>query len=385
MSEALHGKVTIAKTNMSWTGGLKVVGLNIDSAMLSDMKIWLNVNEVELVPSYITLLSNSVVISSFTLKEPHIEVEFIKDKKQLPHQSNLSTKQQSKVKKDGSIEPSKGFSVKATSITDGNIRFRDHSYPDFTHINLNGNIEIQSNEIDSGISSFSMNIQNGSVKGSGFYIAEMGNVRANMDIEVSNLESISDFKDGLRYLLPLFQTGLGDIKCTTDLRIKLAGNGPDLRDMLDNAIGGGELKITNGQFTNSPVMSALSTFLNEPSLTSLKFDTISERFTIKDGKVYNTLTEAIGKSANLTLSGWVDFDLNMDYRIILDDKIVAKADKDMARIINVANKAGGIRLKGKVTSPKIDIDVEKAIKSGIKDILEKELQDELYKKQKKKK
>src|SRR3972149_3814635 len=175
MSEALHGKVTIAKTNMSWTGGLKVVGLNIDNAMLSDMKIWLNVNEVELVPSYITLLSNSVVISSFTLKEPHIEVEFIKDKKQLPHQSNLSTKQQSKVKKDGSIEPSKGFSVKATSITDGNIRFRDRSYPDFTHINLNGNIEIQSNEIDSGISSFSMNIQNGSVKGSGFYIAEMGN------------------------------------------------------------------------------------------------------------------------------------------------------------------------------------------------------------------
>ena len=67
MAEALNGKVSIADTEMSWTGGLTIKDLKIDDAKKNDITFWMDANEVTLIPSYISLISDTITISSFVL------------------------------------------------------------------------------------------------------------------------------------------------------------------------------------------------------------------------------------------------------------------------------------------------------------------------------
>jgi uncharacterized protein involved in outer membrane biogenesis len=150
--------------------------------------------------------------------------------------------------------------------------------------------------------------------------------------------------------------------------LEAAGKGADL-DALARAVAGkAKLGITDGSFSGAPMLKDLANALQEPRLSTYKFKDHKGTFTIRDGKIHAESSEFTG-DAPVSMSGWVDFGMQMDYRVKVDPKGITQ-NAQVAQAVTSLNQEGGIRVAGPVNGPSVHFDVAKVLKAGAKAYLE---------------
>jgi uncharacterized protein involved in outer membrane biogenesis len=150
--------------------------------------------------------------------------------------------------------------------------------------------------------------------------------------------------------------------------LEAAGKGADRDAMVRAVAGKAKLGITDGSFTGAPLLKDLAAALQNPGLATYRFKDHRGTFTIRDGKIFNDSAEFTG-DVPVTMKGWVDFGMQMDYQVKVDPKGVT-ANAQVAQAVTALNQEGGIRVAGPVNGPKVHFDVAKILKAGAKAYLE---------------
>ncbi len=151
-------------------------------------------------------------------------------------------------------------------------------------------------------------------------------------------------------------------------RLEAAGKGATRDAMVQAVAGKATLGITDGSFSGAPLLRNLASALQEPRLATYRFKDHQGTFTIRDGKIHNDSAEFTGEIP-VSMSGWVDFGMQMDYRVKVDPKGVTR-NPQVAQAVTSLNREGGIRVAGPVDGPSVHFDVAKILKAGAKAYLE---------------
>jgi hypothetical protein len=144
-----------------------------------------------------------------------------------------------------------------------------------------------------------------------------------------------------------------------------------------------DVSIENGRLDNFAPMQALSSYFGDKNLNRIKFDTLENRFNLKNGQLSfpnMTINSTLGY---IEVSGSQTIDMNMDYYIRVPLKLVGKAafnklfkqspkeirpDQEDELIIKDPNKRTrfiNIRIEGKTDDYKVTLQKNKDMKSGI--------------------
>jgi len=157
--------------------------------------------------------------------------------------------------------------------------------------------------------------------------------------------------------------------------LEAAGRGADLDALVRAVAGKARLGITDGSFTGAPMLRDLAAALQEPRLATYRFKDHRGTFTIRDGKIFNDSAEFTGEIP-VSMSGWVDFGMQMDYRVKVDPKGITKSTQ-VAQAVTSLNQEGGIRVAGPVNGPSVHFDLAKVLKAGAKAYLEETMKGRL--------
>ena len=168
-------------------------------------------------------------------------------------------------------------------------------------------------------------------------------------------------------LLAAIPTAEG-VQGKVQFRLEAAGKGATRDAMLQAVAGKATLGITDGSFSGAPLLRDLASALQEPRLATYRFKDHKATFAIRDGKIFNDSAEFTGEIP-VSMSGWVDFGMQMDYRVKVDPKGITK-NPQVAQAVTSLNQEGGIRVAGPVDGPSVHFDVAKVLKAGAKAYLE---------------
>jgi len=157
--------------------------------------------------------------------------------------------------------------------------------------------------------------------------------------------------------------------------LEAAGKGADRDAMVRAVAGKAKLGITDGSFTGAPMLKDLANALQEPRLATYRFKDHRGTFTIRDGKIFNDSAEFTG-DIPVSMSGWVDFGMQMDYRVKVDPKGIT-TNPQVAQAVTSLNQEGGIRVAGPVNGPSVHFDLAKVLKAGAKAYLEETMKGKL--------
>jgi uncharacterized protein involved in outer membrane biogenesis len=196
----------------------------------------------------------------------------------------------------------------------------------------------------------------------------------------------------------LYADQQGQIEAAMAWDVSLRGRGFSMEALTKTLEGEGTLGLRRGAITGSAMLKQLFDALKLAETPKFEFALMDQKFRVSGGKVLNEFSnwQGEGKSANITIKGWTDFDGNMKQAITVEGDPVKRWGETTGRVVNAYNKAGGLPVEGTVSEPRIAIDFEKALKGAVEGVLEdpkvkekieekaNDLLDDLFKKKKKK-
>ncbi|MCE9584013.1 MAG: AsmA family protein [Planctomycetes bacterium] len=192
----------------------------------------------------------------------------------------------------------------------------------------------------------------------------------------------------------LYSDQKGQVEAAMAWDIALKARGFAMDPIKKTVEGEGTLGLRNISLAGSPLFTELYSKLQLTKQSKFQYSLMDQKFHIKSGKIYNDFSNWQGddKAANITISGETDFDGNLKQKITVTGDPSARWGKKTGAVVDVFNKAGGLPLGGTVSSPKIDIDYEQALKGVATGVLENpevkekvdDLLNDIFKKKKKK-
>ncbi|MEK7449957.1 MAG: AsmA-like C-terminal region-containing protein [Planctomycetota bacterium] len=117
--------------------------------------------------------------------------------------------------------------------------------------------------------------------------------------------------------------------------------------------GAGKITIEHGLIEGSEILKKAAFLLGKEDLVKFEFSRMEQSFEIKNNRIYNQQAEFSGPKITLELSGWTDFQGNIEQRLKIIP-VEKYADKNMVEICKIINEAGGIPISGTIAKPKID-------------------------------
>ena len=163
-----------------------------------------------------------------------------------------------------------------------------------------------------------------------------------------------------------------------------SGKGTIPENLLNSLQVKGSLLLQKGQVTGSPLLEQLSTFLGDPELKVLSFESLQSQYDLQDGKT-KLSGDLISSTVKLSPEGTVGLNgqLNLGLGLRLAPQLLSRLkSKEIAQLITTDDKGWGIlplKIKGTLSDPKIAYDTDKLRKQTV-DKAEKRLEKQLLKK-----
>ncbi|MEZ0228376.1 MAG: hypothetical protein ACAI25_07100 [Planctomycetota bacterium] len=156
---------------------------------------------------------------------------------------------------------------------------------------------------------------------------------------------------------------------------------PSLKTILDD----GEMLLGPGSFDGSKILQSFVKAFEKLELKEylekaaggdpFAFEGVIENYAVKDGVVTIKKLEMTKQGFGIALSGTVDFGGHYILAIHFDEKMYAKLDKDVAKLLQAVDKAGGIGVTGDLAggctfaTPPADVLAKALLEGGALDML----------------
>ena len=248
-------------------------------------------------------------------------------------------------------------------------------YRDFTADNVSGNIVVQNDRVD--ISQLNLNALGGTINSSisyfpnelGYLLSIKGNL-SNIDMKRTLAEWNNFGQESIRS-----ENLKGYATVRLDAQIQLNSEQTILKEHLRVE---SDVEISGGELIDFEPLLAMSRFIDIDELTHVKFDTLRNRLSIKDSKLYIPKMSVSSSILNVDVFGEHGFDQEMDYHVnlLLNDIIRRKAKKrrtfDGHEIIDDKGKSRlFLWIRGTPDNIKVGFD-KREVRKKIKDDLKKE-------------
>ena len=248
--------------------------------------------------------------------------------------------------------------------------------------NINGLLVVNDGKLD--LRGVNMNMLNGEIKLSGSYAnTSEAKPLVDMNIDLVNLDIPAAFQSlGLvRTYLPVAMHSKGSF--STSLNLK--GQFDEKMNFLMSSLNGnGLLKSENVQILNSPVFNKIKSVLNEDKLRDIRIDDFAANFSIENGNLLLKPFNAKIAGQQATFTGHLNFDdiIDLDVDFLVNRDALSSNIENTIGLIpgqkNIQQIPVGLKIKGPVNNPKVDVDLTKAkdlvvqsLKSSSKEELQK--------------
>ncbi|MCI0342271.1 MAG: AsmA family protein [Planctomycetales bacterium] len=164
----------------------------------------------------------------------------------------------------------------------------------------------------------------------------------------------------------------GQVKASMGWELSAKGRGFGIEKAKATLAGRGKLSLERGSLVGNALVRELFSVLRLPGKTRYEFEGVTMSFRIEGGRVVNEWSDFGGRDgvADLSIAGWTDLDGNLKQTLTVKGDPRARWGKTTGAALEILNKAGGIPLGGTVSSPKLDVDYEKALLGAARGLLE---------------
>lgn len=159
----------------------------------------------------------------------------------------------------------------------------------------------------------------------------------------------------LRYVVPVLAGAPGQLQGRLDMDLYLRGRGESREMIAKSLVGHGNLTLDPIQLDGTPLMAEISRAIEVPLQD--KAGSIQSSFVIQDGRVTtDRLNLTVGR-VPIVVSGWTDFNGQMDYQMKLDglvDRVPEKARQFLSGLDLDLTKLTNLTLRGNVDSVQVE-------------------------------
>lgn len=167
---------------------------------------------------------------------------------------------------------------------------------------------------------------------------------------------LDDGMSFLRYLVPVLAGATPKVQGDVTMEMYLRGDGETRELLRQTLIGHGRILIDPIQLDGTELLSEVEKSITLPKrgrVGSLKTD-----IAVKDGRITTKKLALNVAKAPLVITGWTDFDGNLDYRLGLDgiaEKVPAKARQLLAELDLDVAALGSLQLHGTVDDLQVSV------------------------------
>ncbi|MDR2475939.1 MAG: AsmA family protein, partial [Bacteroidales bacterium] len=228
-----------------------------------------------------------------------------------------------------------------------NGNFQKVLFDNLTLENVQGQIIVNGGKVD--MKNLEMNALGGSMNVNGSYDTSVNPQKptVNVALNVKQVAFAEAFKtfETVKKIAPIFETLGGRFSTTFNMNTAL---GSDFTPDFTTLTASGLLQSSEVNVQNLSVMDALAGALKNDKLKSFNVKDLNLPFTVADGRVNTKPFDVkMGGLGNMNLSGTMGLDQTVDY--------VAKVDLPDSKISSYVKNLS-VKIKGTLTSPKIELD-----------------------------
>lgn len=261
---------------------------------------------------------------------------------------------------------------------EGNIDIASLVFSGFTMEDLIVHFLVDASTVT--IDKCAMKMNQGEVNLTGKVQTNVPGFRYDVELEVKNL-AIAPFTDA--FVPPLRNMIEGTLNCQAVVQ----GQGLLPENLAKNLSGNVTFDVSDGRLNNVPVLDAIAGLTKILELQELQFYSAKGRFDAQNGKVTIPELDFIGKLQKLGVTGWVNFNQEIEFEVAL--ALGAGLDKKVRDLRYIGEllttQDGYVRLPipivvtGTLTKPKARFELTESLKDVGKDLLRDVLKKQLEK------
>ncbi len=385
MADGSGREVALGDISFSWTSGLTVseVTVNQKTGDFSEEGPLFRLRELSLDLGWKQILDQKIEVSDLTINGPSIVI--VRDRTGRFNFDDLIEKtadETAPAPKTGGKAPP--VTVHLT-ISDGKVLFIDQKAGTRVEMkDIDAKVEWKEGQL---VIDTELDLNGGAVKLTAN--ADLSKKPSPFEVQEFVIDG-STFSGNLAHLasfIPLMGDKPQDASGTLGFRIEgLKADGLDMASLQRSLTGAGDFSLKGGAMLSGPITQLYSAFraIGARDLgalggggdnQALTFDLLGSTFSIHDGRIFTDDFALEGAGMELKIAGSTGLDGTLDYKMYAAglDEILAK-NKNLKKYLG---DSGSIPFgfTGSLSSPKISVDVEGALKGAAEHLIDEQLGD----------